>query len=47
MPYRNGVAYYGAYGGGDIALFTIIQTNHNMLLAYYSHKHIFSLFGLL
>ncbi len=31
----------------SIALFTIIQTNHNMLLAYYSHKHIFSLFGLL
>ena len=30
-----------------IALFTIIQTNHNMLLAYYSDKHIFSLFGLL
>ncbi|WP_265043990.1 hypothetical protein [Wolbachia endosymbiont (group A) of Scambus nigricans] len=25
---------------GDIALFTIIRTDRNMLLACYSHKHI-------
>ncbi|WP_220468125.1 hypothetical protein [Wolbachia pipientis] len=24
----------------DIALFTIIRTDHNMLLLYHSHKHI-------
>ncbi|WP_265043460.1 hypothetical protein [Wolbachia endosymbiont (group A) of Scambus nigricans] len=35
------IAYFNAFFHfGSIALFTIIRTDRNMLLACYSHKHI-------